>query len=389
MAPRRAAELFRQRNPNAAGFRVSLHGSLASTGRGHLTDAAVKSAFQPLPVALIWQPDIELDEIPNGMLFEALDLEENCLQSWKVFSSGGGALRDPADPSSQHQVYSLHTMTDILKFCSETGMSFWEYVERCEGPDIWAYLTEIRLTMYAAIDRGLQAEGVLPGGLGLARKALTFYRRTELSGSNANFFNRGYLSAYALATSEENATGGLVVTAPTCGSCGVLPAVLRYLEDNIRCTPENIYHALATAGLVGNLIKHNASIAGSVVGCQGEVGAACSMAAAAATQILGGTIRQIEYAAEMGLEHYLGLTCDPVDGLVQIPCIERNAFAASQAISCASYACSSDGSHRVSFDEVVEVMEQTGHDLPPLYRETSNGGLSKAYRFPSKDKAEG
>ena len=234
--------------------------------------------------------------------------------------------------------------------------------------------------MRAATDRGLEAEGVLPGGLGVSRKAAIIRRKILLNGEN--FLQKGMLPAYALAVAEENAAGGVVVTAPTCGSAGVVPAVLRYLRDQLPCPDQTMLHALATAGFIGNLIKYNASISGARVGCQGEIGAACAMASAGAVQLLGGTIRQIEYAAEMGLEHHLGLTCDPVGGLVQIPCIERNAFAAARAVDSANYALFSDGSHRVSFDEVVEVMEQTGHDLPSLYRETSGGGLAKFYRMP-------
>jgi L-serine dehydratase len=228
--------------------------------------------------------------------------------------------------------------------------------------------------------RGLHAEGVLPGGLGLARRAWTFYRKIRLSGGQ--FRNEGCLPAYALAVAEENATASEIVTAPTCGSCGVLPAVLRHIEDTIETSQEDLLRALATAGLVGNLIKHNASISGAEVGCQGEIGAACAMAAAAAAQLMGASIHQIEYAAEMGLEHHLGLTCDPVNGLVQIPCIERNAFAATRALDCATFAGYSDGNHRISFDEVVRVMGETGRNLPPVYRETSEGGLAIVYRFP-------
>jgi L-serine dehydratase len=271
-------------------------------------------------------------------------------------------------------------MTDILKYCAQTGKALWEYVQDREDPEIWGYLDHIWQAMQAAIERGLHAEGVLPGGLGVARKAWSFYRQISLNGNS--FMNEGFLPAYALAVAEENAASGVVVTAPTCGSSGVLPAVLRHVQEHIDSRPETTLRALATAGLIGNLVKHNASISGAEVGCQGEIGVACAMAAGAAAQLLGGTPRQVEYAAEMGLEHHLGLTCDPVDGLVQIPCIERNVFAAARAMSCARYACFTDGSHRVSFDEVVRVMKQTGHDLPPLYRETSTGGLAKAYRFP-------
>ena len=271
-------------------------------------------------------------------------------------------------------------MNAILKHCAHSGQSFWEYVEDQEGPGIWNFLNEVWQVMQAAIERGLQTEGVLPGGLGLARKAWVFYRQLSVTGRN--FLNEGLLPAYALAVTEENASGGIVVTAPTCGSCGIVPAALRHVQENTQCSDDAILRALATAGLIGNLVKQNGSISGAEVGCQGEVGVACAMAAGAATQLLGGTPRQVEYAAEMGLEHHLGLTCDPVNGMVQIPCIERNVFAAAQALTCARYACATDGSHRVSFDEVVAVMKQTGHDLPSLYRETASGGLATTYRFP-------
>jgi L-serine dehydratase len=238
--------------------------------------------------------------------------------------------------------------------------------------------------MHASIERGLNTEGVLPGGLGLARRAWTIYRKIQMTGGELK--KEGYLPAYALAVSEENAVSGKIVTAPTCGSAGVLPAVLRHIEDTIKTPERDLLHALATAGVIGNLIKSNASISGAEVGCQGEVGSACAMAAAAATQLMGGSIRQIEYAAEMGMEHHLGLTCDPVNGLVQIPCIERNAFAATRAIDCATFALYSDGSHRISFDEVVKVMARTGRDLPHVYRETAEGGLAIVYRYPPAKK---
>jgi len=389
MAPRRAAEQFRLRHPSASRFRVTLYGSLAATGRGHMTDVAICAALEPVPVEILWEMHQELPYHPNGMRFEALDAAGSPLGSWNVYSTGGGALlgeEEVGKPSGVRMVYDLTTMREILKHCTQHGTAFWEYVETCEGPEIWSYLAEVKRVMYAAIDRGIHAEGVLPGGLGLSRKAWMLYRKVQLSGGN-RIQPGGYLPAYALAVAEENAAGGEIVTAPTCGSCGVVPAVLRHVQENIDCREEALLHALATAGLVGNLIKFNASISGAQVGCQGEIGAACAMAAAAATQLMGGPIRQIEYAAEMGLEHHLGLTCDPVDGLVQIPCIERNVFAATRAIDCASYANFSDGSHRVSFDEVVQVMKQTGHDLPSLYRETSFGGLAKAYRFPPAGKS--
>jgi L-serine dehydratase len=391
IGPQRAAERFRQQHPEAVGFRVTLYGSLAATGKGHMTDVAIEQALAPLPVEIVWQPHEELPLHPNGMRFEALGqggaqaAEGPVLAGWTAYSTGGGAIlgegEQPGNRPGAVSPYPLTSMREILKHCTQHGMAFWEYVESCEGEPIWDYLTEVRRVMWEAIERGIHAEGRLPGGLGVARRAWMFYRKVRMSGPNL-VQPEGFLPAYALAVAEENAAGGEIVTAPTCGSSGVLPAVLRHVQENVNCHEEAVLRALATAGLVGNLIKQNASISGAEVGCQGEIGTACAMAAAAATQLLGGTIRQVEYAAEMGLEHHLGLTCDPVDGLVQIPCIERNVFAATRALNCANFANFSDGSHRVSFDEVVEVMKQTGHDLPSLYRETAFGGLAKAYRFP-------
>lgn len=380
MGPARAAEIFLQRWPQAAGFRITLFGSLAATGRGHLTDKALMQTLQPMPVEIIWKPDVELPQHPNGMYFEALDTQGNLQGAWEVFSVGGGSLREATQALHGIQVYDLTTMKAILKYCARSGKALWEYVEEREGPQIWDYLGEIWQAMQDCIERGLNTEGVLPGGLGVTRKAWSFHRRISLGGQS--FLSEGFLPAYTLAVAEENASGGIVVTAPTCGSSGVLPGVLRHIQENIHCREESILRALATAGLVGNLVKFNASISGAEVGCQGEVGVACAMGAAAAAQLLTATPRQIEYAAEMALEHHLGLTCDPVAGMVQIPCIERNVFAAARSLSCARFACYTDGSHRVSFDEVVGVLKQTGHDLPSLYRETSEGGLAKAYRIP-------
>lgn len=380
MAPRRAAEIFSARNPQAAGFRVTLYGSLAATGKGHLTDQAIREALSPRSVEIIFRPEENLPLHPNGMQFDAFAPEGETLASWRVYSPGGGALQDEADSFEYPEVYPLRSMQEILRECTQTGKTFWEYVEECEGPTIWEYLAAVNRTMQAAIERGLQAAGVLPGGLGLARRAWTFYRKIRLGGGATT--REGFLPAYALAVAEENASGEVIVTAPTCGSSGVVPAILRHMKDTVQTTEVEELRALATAGLIGNLIKHNASISGAEVGCQGEVGTACAMAAAAATQLLGGSLRQIEYAAEMGLEHHLGLTCDPVNGLVQIPCIERNAFAAMRALDCATFANYSDGTHRVSFDQVVEVMLQTGRDMQQSYRETAAGGLALNYRFP-------
>lgn len=378
MGPRLAAEMFRGRNPDAAKFVVSLYGSLAATGRGHLTDDAIKSVFEPGTLEVIWIPNQTLPLHPNGMMFEAFSYSGKSFEKWEVYSIGGGALMDHKYLPQSEKVYSNETMKDIMVYCDSKGISFWEYVKQCESTNVWEHLRLVWVKMQQSIDRGLHAEGVLPGSLGLSRKSWSFYRKATLSGDH--FRKPGFLSAYALAVSEENASGGEIVTAPTCGSCGVVPAVLKYVKGQLNCSDEAVVHAIATAGLIGLLAKHNASISGAVVGCQGEIGVACAMAAGAATQLMGGTNRQIEYAAEMGLEHHLGLTCDPVAGLVQIPCIERNAFAAMQALACADYALFTDGDHHITYDEVVSVMKETGHALPSLYRETSNGGLAAIHR---------
>jgi L-serine dehydratase len=384
MGPYRAAEIFRQRNPSAIHFDVTLYGSLASTGRGHLTDHVISEALAPHPVLFHWKPDEILPYHPNGMEFQGFSNDGSLSETWRVYSTGGGAIYSENDSEPTASVYGLTTCSDILKNCIQSGLTLWEYVESCEGPGIWDFLHKVWTAMQEAIERGLNSEGVLPGGLGMARRAWSIYRKISIS--RVEFLKDGFLPAYALAVSEENASGHIVVTAPTCGSCGIMPAVLRHIQDTIPTSETQVLRALATAGLFGNLIKHNASISGAEVGCQGEIGSACAMAAAAASQLMGGSIRQIEYAAEMGLEHHLGLTCDPVNGLVQIPCIERNVFGASRALDAAVYASYSDGSHRISFDEVVRVMKETGHNLPHMYRETSAGGLAIVYRFPPDPK---
>ena len=369
MGPRKAAEIFLSRHPEATAFQVTLYGSLAATGKGHMTNIAITEALQPTaPVEIIWEPKVFLPFHPNGMKFVSLDKDGKQTDEWTVFSIG--SINTP-------EVYDMNQMTEILQWCERTGKSYWEYVKECEESDIWDYLAEVWQAMKESIRRGLDNEGVLPGPLNLRRKASTYYIRA--SGYKASLQSRGLVFAYALAVSEENASGGVIVTAPTCGSCGVVPAVLYHLQKSREFSDIRILRALATAGLIGNVVKHNASISGAEAGCQAEVGTACSMASAAANQLFGGSPAQIEYAAEMGLEHHLGMTCDPVCGLVQIPCIERNAYAAARALDANLYSSFTDGMHRVSFDKVVEVMKETGNDLPSLYKETSEGGLAKDY----------
>ncbi len=375
MAPRKAASLFLERAPKAAVYRVTLYGSLSATGRGHLTHQAITDAMTPHTVELIDEPDVTLPYHPNGMRFEAFDDHANLLDSWQVYSIGGGALSEGEEHA--RPVYKLSSMNALIRWSEESGQPLWMYVQEREDDSVWEHLEQVWHVMQEEIRRGLEAEGVLPGSLKLQRKAHQIHQQTRRLNDLSQ--RTGRISAYALAVSEENASGGCVVTAPTCGACGVLPAVLLYLQQHHNFAHQRILRALAAAGLIGNLVKHNASISGAEVGCQGEVGTACAMAAAAAAYLLGASTCQIEYAAEMGLEHHLGLTCDPVAGLVQIPCIERNAVAATRALDCAEYALLSDGRHRISFDQVVQTMKQTGHDLPSLYRETAAGGLASTY----------
>ncbi len=381
MGPYRAAQLFAARHADAARFEVTLYGSLAATGKGHMTDVAITQALEPIaPVNILWQPFHFLEYHPNGMLFKAIEADDTVSEEWTVYSIGGGALSEGTDKemSVSGDVYKMNTLSEIIEWCDTNGRQLWEYVDLCEGPGIWDYLQEIWEAMKASVERGLNAEGRLPGPLNLSRKAAVYY--VKALGYQPNLRSRGLVFAYALAVSEENASGGIIVTAPTCGSSGVIPGVLYHLAKGHAFSDTKILHALATAGLIGNVVKQNASISGAEVGCQGEVGVACAMAAAAACQLFGGSIYQIEYAAEMGLEHHLGMTCDPVCGLVQIPCIERNAFAACRALDSNVYSSFSDGRHRISFDHVVEVMKQTGKDLPSLYKETSAGGLALNYK---------
>ena len=378
MGPRRAALSFLDicNADKPTRFEVTLYGSLAATGRGHMTDKAILDVLMPVaPTDIVWEPDIFLPFHPNGMTFKAFSADNTMMQERTWFSVGGGNIVLAGETrTASGSVYSMHTISEILEWCSKTGKSYWEYVGECEGNDIWDYLHRVWQVMKDAVERGIEAEGVLPGGLGVRRKAVSYY--VHAAGYNQSLKSRGLVYAYALAVSEENASGGLIVTAPTCGSCGVLPAVLYHLHTSKGFSEQRILRALATAGLFGNVVKTNASVSGAEVGCQGEVGVACAMAAAAASQLFGGTPAQIEYSAEMGLEHHLGLTCDPVCGLVQIPCIERNAYAAARALDSNLYAAFSDGQHSVKFDRIVEVMKQTGHDLPSIYKETAQGGLA-------------
>ncbi len=380
LGPRKASVIYSTEHPEARHFRVELFGSLAATGKGHLTDVAINEVLQEgeRSVEIVWNSKTYLQRHPNAMtICCVVDGKEE--DKWTFYSVGGGALECneyPIDNKSEH-IYHLNYMTQLLKWCNHTGKTYWEYVGEHEDEEFWEWLLEVWNVMREAIQRGLDTEGVLPGPLNLRRKAASYHIRAK--GHEPGQKARGLVYSYVLAVCEENAAGGIICAAPTCGSCGVLPGVLYHLQKEYGFTDLRIIRALATAGIIGNVVKQNASISGAEVGCQGEVGVACAMAAGAAMQLMGGSPSQIEYAAEMGLEHHLGMTCDPVGGLVQIPCIERNAYGAARALDACLYASYSDGHHRVSFDQVVEVMKQTGKDIPSLYKETSEGGLARYY----------
>lgn len=374
MGPAKAAKQFLERNKDAASFKVYLYGSLAATGKGHLTDYAIESQFVDRALELVWLPKEFLPRHPNAMKFEAYD-EAGVMESdWIAYSVGGGSIIDDDTKSETKNIYPHSNMAQILAYCEDNGIQLWEYAKEFEPEDTWPYLLKVWKTMNKSIKAGLHNEGVLPGGLKLARKASSYLAKAKSASGLVK--QSSLIFSYALAVSEQNAGGGIVVTAPTCGASGVLPAILKYYKKANACNDDRIVKALATAGLIGNIIKTNASISGAEVGCQGEVGAACAMASGAVAQLLGGTIYQVEYAAEMGLEHHLGLTCDPIQGLVQIPCIERNAFAAARVQNHTAFSLLSDGKHRISFDQVVEAMLKTGLDLKSSYKETSLGGLA-------------
>lgn len=394
MGPRSAAIEFLKRNGSASRFGVTLYGSLAATGIGHLTDIAILEVLggfsqeelesfsiddlrregRSCKCRINFRPEVFMPQHPNGIFFEAYDDKGNVVDKWTTFSIGGGDISNSGKREEKEMVYPHNKMADILAWCKDNGTTFWEYVAQYEGREVWDYIAYIWDVMKESIKRGLDNEGVLPGGLRLPRRAASYF--IKANGYQGSMQRRALIFSYALAVAEENASGGIVVTAPTCGSCGVLPAVCYLLQHCYDFSDKRIIKGLATAGLIGNLVKTNASISGAEVGCQGEIGTACSMASGAGAQIFGGTPTQVEYAASMGMEHFLGLTCDPVAGLVQIPCIERNAFAAARALDADMYSLISDGTHRVSFDTVIAVMKQTGRDLPSLYKETAEGGLA-------------
>ena len=379
MGPERAALRFRDEHPTAGAFEVVLYGSLAKTGKGHMTDAVLVEAFAPRPVTIIFDETTENLPHPNTMELRAF-LKGEELGRCRVFSVGGGSIQIEGRPgAAPEDIYPHNSFADIAKYCTTHNIRLWQYVERIEGPEIWHYLELVWRTMSGAIREGLAAAGELPGGLHVQRKANYLFNQRHIDESEQTRENR-IICAYAFAVSEQNAAAGEIVTAPTCGASGVLPAVLRYAQEERGVSEREILQALATGGLIGNLIKHNASISGAECGCQAEVGSACCMAAAALGELYQMGLDQIEYAAEVAMEHHLGLTCDPILGLVQIPCIERNAVAAMRALNALRLANFLTHTRKISFDMVIETMHQTGLDMPHPYKETSEGGLAKLYR---------
>ena len=379
MGPARAAKLFKEEHPEADAFRVILYGSLSKTGVGHGTDRVLREMLSPLPTEIIFSKEVLTGSHPNTLDFVALKEGEE-VATLRVESVGGGDIRihGRSDVAGE-DIYPEHSFAEIHDFCKWRYLHrLSDYVELNEGPEIWDFLREVWETMKKSIDDGMKATGFLPGGLGVERKA-KYLHDQWLSTEVPQVRECRVLCAYAFAVSEQNADNGVIVTAPTCGSCGVLPAVLRYVQETRHLSDEQILRGLATAGIIGTLVKHNASISGAECGCQAEVGTACSMAAAALAELYGLGLEQVEYAAEMAMEHHLGLTCDPICGLVQIPCIERNAVAAMRAMNACNLAYFLYGTRSVSFDIVIKTMYETGLNLSHQYKETSEGGLARFY----------
>ena len=379
MGPERAARLFREQYPQADAFRVILYGSLSKTGVGHGTDRVIRQVLQPIPTQIEFSQQTLEGSHPNTMdLFALKDGAQ--IGSMRIESIGGGDIRIPGQSLlDSPEVYPENSFAEIHDFCKWRYIDcLSDYVELNEGEEIWDFLMEVWQVMKQAIADGLSSEGILPGGLKVQRKAKYLY--TQDSEGHAPALREFQLiAAYAYAVAEQNADNGTIVTAPTCGACGVLPAVLKYAQDTHQFTDAQILRGLAAAGVIGSLTKRNASISGAECGCQAEIGTACSMAAAALAELYGQNFDQVEYAAEVAMEHHLGLTCDPICGLVQIPCIERNAVAAMRAMNACNLSYFLTGSRNISYDMVCRAMHETGVNLNHRFRETSEGGLAKIY----------
>ena len=378
MGPKRAVEIFKNKNKEATNFKVILYGSLALTGKGHLTDYIIKQTLEGYETEIVFDTETECTVHPNTFDIYAINKKE-VMSHWRVYSVGGGTFQIEGKKGiSFEEVYKEKSFKEIKEYCEEKNIELYDYVILNEGEEIKEFLLEIWNSIQETIKKGLKEEGFIPGKLKIERIAKKIFENKNENENNMLRQNR-LLSSYAYATNEENACGGIIVTAPTCGASGVLPAVLYYLKEQYNFSDEKIIKALAVAGVIGNVVKTNASISGAECGCQAEVGTACSMAAAAATYLMDGNLNRIENAAEIGMEHHLGLTCDPIYGYVQIPCIERNAVAAMRAIEACDLARIVPENRKIAFDVVVETMYETGQDLKRHYRETSEGGLAKKY----------
>ena len=379
MGPERACRYFRARTPLADSYKVILFGSLADTGEGHGTSRAITDELMPIPVVI--EKNKEITELPHPNTMEMYAYKDGeKIDFCRVYSVGGGQIQiEGVELSENKCVYKHSTFSDIAAYCKEKKIRLWQYVTETEGEEILSFLADVWKVMKKSIEAGLNDEGILPGGLSVQKKAKYLFEQRHIDESSETRENR-LVCSYAFAVSEQNADCGVIVTAPTCGASGVLPAVLLYMQEKRGFTDNDIIKALATASVIGNLIKTNASISGAECGCQAEIGSACAMAAAGLGELFGMSIEQIEYASEVALEHHLGLTCDPICGLVQIPCIERNAVAAMRAINAVNLANFLTDTRKISFDIVVRTMYETGRDMSHRYRETSEGGLAKLYK---------
>ncbi len=380
MGPNKAAILFRNENPDADRFKAELFGSLAKTGKGHRTDTAICDAMRPIETEVIFRTDYE-GELPHPNTLDLYAYKDNKeIAKMRVMSIGGGDISILGRPDIETpDIYLEKNFTEIRNFCRDRNIRLSDYVELVEGKSIWDFLFDVWNAMKKSINEGLVKEGKLEGGLGVSRYARYLYNQRHIDESAVTRENR-IVCSYAFAASEENADCGTIVTAPTCGACAVVPSVLKYMQEKHNFTDKQILKALAAAAVIGNVVKTNASISGAECGCQAEIGTACSMAAAGLAELFEMGLHQIEYAAEASLEHHLGLTCDPLCGLVQIPCIERNAVAAMRAINSLSLANFLTGARKISFDMVVKTMYNTGRDLKREYKETSEGGLAEIYK---------
>ena len=385
MGPERAIKIMREKYPEADLFKVVLYGSLALTGKGHGTDNIINETAAPVKCEIEWNSSAPCPVHPNTMDICAFN-GKKLIEKKRVYSVGGGTVVFDGEPADAYEkyandaIYPLNTYKEIAEYCNAHNIRLWQYAVNCEGQDILDYLAGVWARMKQTVHEGLTVSGVLPGVLGTQRRAQKLFNQRHIDESAQTRENR-LVCSYAFATSEQNAAGGVIVTAPTCGACGVVPSVLKYMQEMRRFSDEQIVRALAAGGIIGNLIKKNASISGAECGCQAEIGSACSMAAAALAELFEMGLGQIEYAAEVAMEHHLGLTCDPIAGLVQIPCIERNAVAAMRAINAMSLANFLADSRKISFDIIVKTMYNTGKDLLNSYKETSSGGLAKYYEI--------